>query len=176
MYIPQHYVAADKGEMLQFMQAYSFATIVTANGNRPVATHLPFVVAENAGVVTLTSHFAKGNPQWEGLEGNEALVVFAEPHAYISPKHYDSAINVPTWNYVAVHAYGKPSIITGHGATLAVLEAMINNFEQGYKAQWDALPMDYKLKMLNGIVAFSIEVTDLQAKKKLSQNKNEAER
>lgn len=106
---------------------------------------------------------------------NLVLVIFNEPHAYISPKHYDKELNVPTWNYFSVHAYGKGQLITDTDKTFEVLEATIENYEIDYKQQWNRLPEDYKLKMVKGIVAFEVILTDLQAKKKLSQNKTTAE-
>jgi transcriptional regulator len=176
MYTPQRYTFADKEEILNFIKTYSFATIVTVKDNFQSATHLPFTITERGDDLVLTSHFAKANPQWEELKENDVLVIFTEPHAYISPKHYESKLSVPTWNYLAVHAYGKSEIITDQQKAFACLEDMINVYEQEYKLHWDDLPLDYKTKMLNGIVAFEIVVTDLQTKKKLSQNKKEIER
>jgi transcriptional regulator len=176
MYVPKLYLASDSSEILAFMRQYSFATIITSDNNMPTATHLPFVVLEEGEQVKLISHYAKANPQWHDLEKNPVLVIFNEPHAYISPKHYDQEMNVPTWNYVAVHVYGKATLLTDQDASFDVLEKMINSFEADYQQQWDRLPLDYKLKMLKGIVAFEIDITDIQAKKKLSQNKNKAEK
>jgi transcriptional regulator len=102
-------------------------------------------------------------------------VIFNEPHAYISPKHYDTLVSVPTWNYISVHAYGQGKLITDTEETFAILEKTIMAYEEEYKKQWDNLPIDYKLKLQKGIVGFEIEVNDLQAKKKLSQNKTQAE-
>lgn len=176
MYIPTHFQATDQPELLAFMQQYSFATIVTARDNHPVASHLPFVVLEREGQVMLYAHFAKANPQWQDLASQTALVIFSEPHAYISPKHYEKELSVPTWNYISVHAYGKARLITDSGEALSLMEQMIMTYEADYKQQWDKLPSDFKSKMLNGIVSFEITVTDLQAAKKLSQNKTAAER
>ncbi|MEO7048120.1 MAG: FMN-binding negative transcriptional regulator, partial [Ferruginibacter sp.] len=105
-----------------------------------------------------------------------ALIIFSEPHAYISPKNYDKELNVPTWNYISIHAYGQGRLVTETDKTFEVLEATIDNYEISYRQQWVNLPDEYKLKMSKGIVAFEIVVTDLQAKKKLSQNKTDAER
>ena len=176
MYIPKHYLTTDKEEILNFIKTYSFATIITVKDNFQTATHLPFVVTETENEIILTSHFAKANTQWTQITENNVLVIFTEPHAYISPKHYDSEMNVPTWNYIAIHVYGKGKIITEQDKSFAVLDTMINNFEKEYKTQWNKLPVDFKKKMLNGIVAFQIIVTDIQAKTKLSQNKKVTER
>lgn len=171
MYIPTHYREDDLKEIIAFIKKYNFATIISASENIPLATHLPFVVKENAGKITLISHFAKANPHWKNITSHKALVIFSEPHAYVSPKHYDSEINVPTWNYIAVHIYGKAILFEEADKAKEILEEMINSFEQEYFQQWKQLSPEYKAKMLNGIVAFEIEAEDIQAKKKLSQNK-----
>jgi len=175
MYIPKINLATDRDEIIGFMQRFSFATIVTSKDNLPIATHLPFLVTIRDEKVILTSHFAKANEQWADIEGNRALVIFSEPHAYISPKSYDKVLNVPTWNYISVHAYGQGKLITDTEKTFEVLEATIDNYETSYRQQWDNLPADYKLMMSKGIVVFEILVTDLQAKKKLSQNRTDTE-
>ncbi|WP_423146099.1 FMN-binding negative transcriptional regulator [Rubrolithibacter danxiaensis] len=176
MYIPKNFLMADKEEIVSFMKKFSFASIITVKDDSPVATHLPFIITTKNDQVVLTSHFAKANEQWKEITDNQNLIIFAEPHAYISPSNYEKELNVPTWNYIAVHAYGKARLITEPQQMLAVLEHTITTYEAGYKQQWDSLPEDYKLKMLKGIVAFEIVVTDLQGKKKLSQNKTESER
>ena len=176
MYIPKINLLTDRDEIISFMKQFSFATIVTAKDGLPIATHLPFLVIIKEGKVMLTSHFAKANEHWQHIEKTSVLVIFTEPHAYISPTHYDKELNVPTWNYIAVHAYGTGKLITGEQATFEVLEATIDTYETTYRKQWNALPGDYKLKMSKGIVAFEVIVTDLQAKQKLSQNRSGTER
>lgn len=176
MYIPKINLLTDRAEIISFMKQFSFATIVTAKDGLPVASHLPFMVSIKEDTVFLTSHFAKANEHWQHIEENAVLVIFSEPHAYISPTHYDNELNVPTWNYIAVHAYGTGTLITDTKATFEVLEATIDTYETIYRQQWNALPEDYKLKMSKGIVAFEVRVTDLQAKQKLSQNRSDKER
>jgi transcriptional regulator len=166
----------DHEEMVSFMKAYSFATIVTVKDNVPVATHLPFVIAQTDTGIILSAHFALANSQWKQLNNEKTLVIFSEPHAYISPTHYDSEISVPTWNYISVHAYGKSEIITDPAEGIDELEKMIHQYEQDYFLQWNKFPQEVKLKLLRGIVPFRVTVDELQAKKKLSQNKNENER
>jgi len=176
MYTPKYFLIADQQEAINFMQRYSFATIVTTKNNIASATHLPFLVSQQDGKIILSAHFAKANPQSAEILDCSPLVIFTEPHAYISPKHYEQVNSVPTWNYIAVHAYGKATLIEGVENKIKLLEQTIQFFEADYLKQWAGLPDDYKLKMMNGIVAFEIEVTDLQAKKKLSQNRTEKER
>ena len=107
MYSPNHYKTEDRAFLLEFMRRYNFATLVTAKNEMPFATHLPFIIEETGENLILSSHLARANPQWKDFDGAEVLVVFAEPHAYISPMWYAEKLSVPTWNYVAVHAYGK---------------------------------------------------------------------
>jgi len=176
MYTPSFNSFTDRKEVVAFMQRYSFAIIITQVDGVPVATHLPFLIKEEKDKLTLQAHFAKANPQWKEIEGSISLVIFTEPHAYISPINYEKAENVPTWNYIAVHAYGKAQILDSVEQKIELLKHTINTFDSAYLRQWNALSEQYRSKMMNGIVAFEIEVTDLQAKKKLSQNRSELER
>ncbi|MDX2190637.1 MAG: FMN-binding negative transcriptional regulator [Bacteroidota bacterium] len=176
MYIPNHFKTENKDEIIDFVKKYSFATIVTVKNNIPSATHIPFAVQEENNEIILYAHFAKGNPQVNELLENNVLVIFAEPHAYISPKNYEGEQNVPTWNYMAVHLYGTAELILDQNKKIEMMELTISTFESEYLTQWSQLSNDYKQKMLNGIVAFKIKVNDIQAKKKLSQNRSAYER
>ena len=176
MYTPKINLMPDQQEAISFMQKYSFATLVTVRDGVPSATHLPFVIEQRDDKIVLISHFAKANPQADELLGCKPLVVFAEPHAYISTKHYEHEKNVPTWNYIAVHAYGSATLIESSEQKAALLAQTINFYEAAYLQQWDSLPDDYKINMMKGIVGFEIVVDDLQAKKKLSQNRSQIER
>jgi transcriptional regulator len=176
MYIPSFNLFTDKQEAISFMQKYSFATIITAVNGIPEATHLPFLVKQENDKVYLLSHFAKANPQSAQIINHISLVIFTEPHAYISPQNYGKEENVPTWNYIAVHAYGKAVIMEEESKKAELLQHTINFYDASYMQQWDTLSDYYKSKMMKGIVAFEIEVTDLQGKQKLSQNRTEQER
>lgn len=176
MYIPATNAMPDRQEILDFMRRFSFATIISTRESTPTATHLPFVVEDREGTLVLLSHFARANDHWRYLEDQTVLVIFSEPHAYISTRNYDKALNVPTWNYIAIHAYGKVELITDYGKTIEVLEKTIKNYEHSYQNQWDDFPEDYKVRMAKGIVAFELTITDLQAKKKLSQNRSGSEK
>lgn len=176
MYIPKNNIQSNKKQIVEFIQRFSFGTIITSKDNLPIATHLPFLVFQDETGIILKSHFAKANEQWKDIENNHILVIFSEPHAYISPKNYDKELNVPTWNYISVHAYGQGKIITDTEQVYELLEKTIEFYEIEYKQQWNKLPQDFKLKMTHGIVAFEMNVTEFQAKEKLSQNKTENER
>jgi transcriptional regulator len=176
MYMPSFNRFEDRQEIIAFIQRYSFATIVTVMNDIPVATHLPFLVKEENDKLLLRSHFAKANPQANQVFDKTSLVIFTEPHAYISPSNYETEKVVPTWNYIAVHAYGKAALIESMDQKAELLKHTIETFEAAYFKQWESLPDDYRSRMMNGIVAFEMEVTDLQAKKKLSQNRTETEK
>lgn len=176
MYVPHLFRFNDQAEMIAFMKQYSFATIITVKENIPVATQLPFTIDDSTGKLLLTAHFAAANEQAKYIEGNTSLVIFNEPHAYISPVHYDKKESVPTWDYIAVHAYGQARIISDESAVTKVLEQTILFFDPAYMEQWNSLSDKFKKGMIKGIVAFEIEVTDLQGQKKLSQNKTAVEK
>lgn len=175
MYVPKKFKVSDQEELIKFMKQFSFATIITSENNLPVATHLPFSISVVEDEVILGAHFARANSQWKDFTENPVLVVFTEPHAYVSPKHYDDEVSVPTWNYYAVHAYGNAELVTDETASFQMLGEMIMSYDPEYHVQWQKLPQDYKLKMLKGIVPFQIRVNDLQASMKMSQNKTAAE-
>lgn len=176
MYIPNHFRNTDAVEMILFMRAHPFALIVNNGALVPQATHLPFACDERDGRLFLLSHFARGNPQWQSLkEGSEALVIFQGPHAYISPAHYEHRQNVPTWNFVAVHARGMIRLLHEEKHARTVLEKMIAAYEPAYREQFDGLSGDYISGMIKGIVAFELDVLQLEGKYKLSQNKTERE-
>ena len=129
MYIPRQFLMADDREMIAFIMNYNFATIVTAQDDFPVATHLPFVVEQHEKGLRLFTHFAKANGQWQQAREN-TLVIFSEPHAYVSPSLYEHGNNVPTWNYLSVHAYGQSRIITSQDEAIQVLEKQIAAYEK----------------------------------------------
>ncbi len=181
MYIPHANRIEETETMLTFMRQYSFATLVSVSEGSPFASHLPLTIVNESvnervnedDQVVLYGHFAKVNPHWRvHQQPSEVLVIFNGPHAYISPSQYDAQQSVPTWNYVAVHAYGQLRLLDPGEATLAVLEQLIAAHESSYQQQWESLPDTYKRSMLNGIVAFAINVTRLEGKSKLSQNKS----
>jgi transcriptional regulator len=175
MYVPKVNLTTNQTEIVTFMKQFSFATIITAKDSFPIATHLPFLVTTKDDNIILSSHFAKANEHWQEIENKNVLVIFSEPHAYISTKNYDKELNVPTWNYISIHAYGQGKLITEIDKTFEILEKTIDNYETSYRKQWDNFPEDYKIKMSKGIVAFEILITDVQAKKKLSQNRTKTE-
>lgn len=177
MYIPPANLQTDPEVIHAFMAQHSFATLVTSHEGAPWATHLPFLHrAGNGGNGVLISHMARANPQWRTFADQEALVIFSGPHAYISPTWYVTQPSVPTWNYAAVHAYGRPRLLEDPTEIRRVLQEMITFFERTRSTPWDGvLPDDYLEKMIRGIVAFEIPIDRLEAKFKLSQNRAPAD-
>ena len=177
MYVPKQNQLEDQAALLAYMRAYSFAALATSGAGGLTATHLPFVIEEEGGRITLLAHMAKANPQWRDFAaGTGALVIFMQPHAYVSPRLYDSRQNVPTWNYVAVHAYGRPLLVEERAAKIELQKKLIRQHDAAYLAQMAELPESYLDARLAAIVSFSLAVTRIDARYKLSQDKNPAER
>ncbi|MES2592018.1 MAG: FMN-binding negative transcriptional regulator [Bacteroidota bacterium] len=175
MYIPSYYHETDEPKLVEFMKANSFATLVSTKDKSIRATHLPFIIENREGKIFLVSHMAKANPQWLEFVDSELLIIFQGPHGYISPIHYEKKQNVPTWNYIAVHAYGKGRSLDQPATVIDIMERTIINFEASYFEQWKGLSDNYKYGMIKGIVAFEIEVERVEGKFKLSQDKTKTE-
>jgi len=176
VYIPEHFRVRDHAAALAFLRANPFAILVSNADDGPFATHLPLVIRESGEQIILRGHVAKANPHWRYLEQQpQCLVIFHGPHAYISPKNYSSREVVPTWNYGAVHAYGKARILTEPDELSGVLRELIPMFDPSYAEQWSSLSESYRERMLSHIVGFEIGVTKLEAKFKLSQNRSRDE-
>ncbi|HET9734685.1 MAG TPA: FMN-binding negative transcriptional regulator [Burkholderiales bacterium] len=175
MYSPPYNRVADRKELVAFMQANGFALLVTATGGAPMASHLPVVVADGEGGIVIHSHMAKNNPQWQEFFDDEVLVVFAGPHAYVSPRWYEEQQRVPTWNYAAVHAYGKAALTTDRAVKHAAQRELVAQLDPQWLPKFDALRPEYVESMLDGIVTFDIAVTRLETRWKLSQNRGRRE-
>ena len=175
MYSPPYNRVEDRKELVAFMQANSFALLVTAAGGAPTASHLPVTVADGEKGLVVHSHMAKNNPQWQEFFDDEVLVVFSGPHAYVSPRWYEEKERVPTWNYAAVHAYGKVSVTTERAAKHAAQRALVATLDPQWLPRFDALRPEYVHNMLEGIVTFDVAVTRLETRWKLSQNRGRRE-
>jgi transcriptional regulator len=178
MYIPNAFRETETDQLLAFMRAHSFITLVSVVEGAPFATHLPVALAVREGQITLVGHVARANPHWQAFGAGESLAIFSGPHAYVSPSHYAQRESVPTWNYIAVHAYGVPHPIAFSAAPAAVegaLAELIAAYDATYQAQWDSLPQRFRDGLMRGIVAFEMVVTRLEGKAKLSQNRSHAD-
>jgi transcriptional regulator len=171
MYRPTAFQEDDIDKLVAFMRANSFATVVSIVEGSPIASHIPLVVTLHDGVVKLIGHLAKQNPQWQGFGTVESLAIFTGAHAYISPSLYEKRESVPTWNYIAVHAYGVPQIITRHDSPDSMhhmINGMIETYEADYHSHWHSLSDQFREGMMEGIVGFEMTVTRLEGKYKLS--------
>ncbi len=176
MYIPEFNRIHDRAAIIAFVQANPFAILITSSDNGPFATHLPILAREANNQLVLHGHMAKANPHWGLLQnGQESLTIFHGPHAYISPRLYESRESVPTWNYAAVHVYGNARINADPEHLLEEVCEIINAFDADYFAQWSGLSDKFRNGMLKHIVGFEIAVTRIEAKFKISQNRSKAD-
>jgi transcriptional regulator len=179
MYTPSYFKDEDIASLHRQIDGTRLATLVTFDENGLQASHVPLLLNPNEGPSgTLYGHLAKANPQWKTLGAKEALVIFQGPDAYISPSLYAAKAEhgkvVPTWNYLAVHVYGRPQVFTDPQRLLRVVTDLTDKHEARRPAPWavsDA-PDDYIQKMLNGIVGFAIPIERLEGKRKLNQNRS----
>src|SRR5580698_7636807 len=163
------------------MQAYSFGLLFgpqsTSDAPAPlVATHLPLVVKDEGEHGLIEGHFAKANPHWQALARHETLIVFPGPHSYVSPALYVEELSVPTWNYIAVHAYGTLELVEDEAGKGALLAGLIQANEPAFAEQWRAMPDGFRRTMLAGIVGFRIPIARIEGKFKISQNRAPQER
>jgi transcriptional regulator len=183
MYTPRSFAIDDLQQMQQHMLDTRLAMVVTHGAQGLQASHLPLMLRPNEGPNgTLYGHFARANPQWKELqEGAEALVIFAGADAYVSPGFYPGKAEhgkvVPTWNYVAVHAYGTAQVITDAEPLLDLVSALTDRHEAGRAQPWKVAdaPADYIDGMLKAIVGFALPIQRLEGKRKLSQNRSSAD-
>jgi transcriptional regulator len=172
MYLPAAFAETDLPKLHDFIEQNSFGLLISQQDGQPFASHLPLLLHRQSGPQgTLLGHMARANPQWRQAEGQTVLAVFSGPHAYISPSWYEAENVVPTWNYVAVHAYGKLEAIEEDDSLLALLKDFVNYYERSLPQPWALQGTDdYLQRMLRQIVGFRIEITRLEGKWKLGQN------
>lgn len=180
MYTPKFNQVSDRAVLLEAMRTYSFAILFGPNTCEPAgqmrATHLPLLVKDEGEHSTLLGHFARANTHWAELSGRETLVVFPGPHSYVSPSLYTEPLSVPTWNYIAIHAYGTLSLIEDPAAKNELVEELIQAHEPTYLDRWRAMPEGFRRTMLAGIMGFRIPITRIEGKFKVSQNRAPDER
>jgi transcriptional regulator len=183
MYTPPAFRDDDIEHIRATIRAARLANLITATADGPLATPLPlFLDATEGERGVLYGHLARANPQWRAAPIGEALAVFMGPDAYVTPSWYatkqDTGKVVPTWNYIAVHAYGPVEFFWESERLLQVVTRLTNMHEQARPAPWavgDA-PADFIAAQLRGIVGIRIPVTRFEGKRKMSQNRPEADR
>jgi|SRR5271166_1238981 len=178
MYIPKLFQEKDWPEIKRVIDQNSFATVVSCSAEGPVATHVPLRLVESgAEKWILQGHVSRANPHWHLFErGERSLAIFAGPHAYVSPRWYDH-VNVPTWNYVAIHVYGKSRVVNDPAELHSLMKGLVDQYEGHVETPdrytMEKLPQDYLASQMKGIVGFEISVDEVQASFKLSQNRDE---
>ncbi|TCG07730.1 transcriptional regulator [Paraburkholderia steynii] len=179
MYVPAHFAETRKEVLHSRIVQHPFGTLITHGSNGLDANHIPFELAAEEGELgVLRAHVARANPVWQEVaNGDEVLVVFHAGDAYISPNWYPSKHElhkqVPTWNYMVVHAHGRITILDDERYVRGVVGRLTRTHEASEPKPWkmgDA-PKDYVDAMVKAIVGVQIEVTRLVGKSKLSQNK-----
>ncbi|MHC8311983.1 FMN-binding negative transcriptional regulator [Pseudomonas sp. GT1P32] len=183
MYNPSAFAIKDLHELQQQILETRLAVVITHDEQGLQASHLPLLFSPDQGPNgTLYGHFARANPQWKALQnGAEALVIFAGADAYVSPGFYPSKAEhgkvVPTWNYVAVHAYGTAEVFSDADRLLNLVSALTDRHEAGRAQPWTVAdaPADYIDGMLKAIVGFALPIQRLEGKRKLSQNRSTAD-
>lgn len=178
MYVPPIFRPQSEKDVLDFLKTNSFGILVSLHNNRPVATHIPmlFRVSEKEKCSYLEGHISRGNEQQlQFTENEQVLAIFQGSHSYISSSWYED-INVPTWNYSAVHIYGKVKRIEGEELYQS-LKALSDTYEKGREHRFHLEDMPEKMlkKDMRGIVGFRVIVDKIEAASKMSQNRKDTD-
>lgn len=173
MYIPELYKNENQEDIQNFIHQNGFGILVNQTEGKLWATHIPLLLEVKNGKQILVGHVSKENPQAQSFKTNqEVLAIFSGVHTYISSSWYDHE-NVPTWNYLAVHVYGKVQLHS-LDESIEALKKLVDKYEA--KSEKPVRVEDLSKKTMlqaRGIVSFEIEITAMEAKKKLSQNRDD---
>ena len=182
VYVPAAFSVTDPEQLHEFIRSHSFAILVSpgeSSDGPPIASHLPLLLRSNEdGTVRLDGHMAKGNAQWRLADAQNVLAVFLGPHAHISAGWYGEQNVVPTWNYITVHVTGKLRIERDPDRLRELLEETVSTYEARAGTQWslESVDPDFRQRMTESIVGFSIEVESIQGCWKLNQHHSESRR
>jgi transcriptional regulator len=181
VYVPETYRVADRSDVLALMTANPFAALVSTDADGLMATHMPTLAKRDGEGIIIECHLARPNGHWKRLAANpdsESLIIFSGPHADIRPGWYPAKAEtgkvVPTWNYAAVHAYGRVRVIEDGAWLLRHVTELTAQQEDPHELPWkpgDA-PEQYIAALLRGIVGIRFSVTRIEAKAKLGQNRD----
>jgi transcriptional regulator len=177
IYVPSAFAETDPANIHKFMRRNSFAVLTSHVEGGLTASHLPLLLVAGASAHgVLLGHMARANSQGRKAEG-EVMAVFSGPHAYVSPSWNEEGGTVPTWNYVAVHAYGTFQVVEDRGTLLEILRRSVRTYEAPMPGPWafdESAP--HVEALLKAIIGFRIEITRLEGERKLSQNHPEGRR
>lgn len=172
MYIPKYYREEDRATIVEFLKGNGFPALVSHDGQSLAATHLPVEVIDNPdGSLTILGHMSRANPQWKSFGDQEVLLIFQGAHTYISPRWYNH-VNVPTWNYMMAHVYGRVRMLGGE-ELYSLLSRLVKKHEVDTGYDMESLPPDYVGKEIKGVAGFALTVTRIDAAYKLSQNRDD---
>ncbi len=172
MHIPKLYREEDREKIIEFLKQNNFPALVSHDGEKLVATHLPVeIITDEEGALTILGHMSRANPQWKSFGEQEVLLIFQGAHTYISPRWYNH-VNVPTWNYMMVHVYGKVRSVEGEELH-SLLSQLVGRHEAGTSYRLENLPEEFVQKEMKGVFGFALDVTRIDAGYKLSQNRDE---
>lgn len=173
MYIPHYYKNENLKEVYDFIKQNSFGILVNQVDGKPWGTHIPLQLEKDSGKDVLVGHISRANPQWKSFsQGSQVLCIFNGPHAYVSSSWYKEE-EVPTWNYIAVHIYGKLRVLTEE-ETMQSLHRLVDAYEAQSKnplSLHDLSPNT--LRQVKGVIGFLITIEEIQAAYKLSQTRQD---
>ncbi len=176
MYIPKAFQVSDSRELADFIASNSFATLISSVQGSLFATHLPLILDRSrSSPGVLLGHVARANRHWRAFDGQqEALAIFHGPHAYISPSWYaSSSPAVPTWNYAAVHVYGVPRVVDDEQWLSDFVDRLVTIYEADKPQPWPGILLpDLRASLLTSIVGFTMDITRVEGKFKLGQNRS----
>lgn len=174
MYIPKKFRGTNLEDVEKYIHNNSFATLVATGDQRLIASHIPMILHQKDDKKFLLGHISKANELKRALDNQtELLAIFMEKHAYISSSWYDH-INVPTWNYISIHVYGRARVIEKDELYNSI-HKMVEKYESGRQDRFSLSDMPKKMRdaHFNGLIGFEMSVDHLEAAYKLSQNRNE---
>jgi len=170
VYVPAHFEVADQAEAIVFIDKNSFGQLVSMHNGSFYSTHLPLLLDKEGW--RLSGHMARANPQWRDITGQEVLLVFQGPHAYVSPSWYESP-GVPTWNYQAAHVYGVVELFDDAERLAQTVAALTEKYESAFTSPWQP---EYRDAMLGAIIGLDISISRIECKSKLGQNRSYQDR
>lgn len=176
MYNPPRFKSKNDEEAFTLMDRFPFATVISTSEGAPLISHLPLTPVKVGTQIELIGHLARANPHWKVLGTSSATAIFHGSHTYITPKWY-AENDVPTWNYSVVHAKGRSELIESQDGIIECLQELRTQVERHWPSGWKFfIPNDLAGELSKHIVGFRIKVSEINYKKKLSQNRSPKDR